>query len=711
VRHRDAVAEVRRGFELLRSSHAKAALERLEASAAIDPELAGSLVGRWLEARLHGEEAILLDTTRMAASQAEPTLPDLYSIRVAADGSRVAVGAAAGTLWLIDLGPTGQPTGPPRAIAAHDEINGLAFSPDGSLLASVGQDGRARLWRPATGALLREVAHEQAPLFSIAFAPDGRRLAWAGATRVLSVEPVDATGNPTGPVVTGRPFADVPGLAEQSNIESLCFLDADSVVAVSHDQALAIAADTGAIEREFKGHRRHLGIVAVSGDGGRFATGGTDRQPRLWNAITGELIAKLPQHPDRVAGIAWLPGDAGVVTGCRDGVIRVFGLDGVERNRLVGHVGRVWDLQSDPQGRVLSAGGDGTVRRWNPAAGAAVAGTREIGLPGVWVPSLTAVPLAGRLVALLTALTQGELNRGLVDLRTGEVTRSGKPVATSMAQSAVDPGTGQVAVFGYDGRGLVLTDDGVRELAMPADVDPPTPSACRWLPGGGLVAGCVKGEAGSVWGWGADLEAARCIVSGRQLIDCFGPAGAGWLAFGDGERVGIMPLVAGSLPAAATPRTLYAPAESAGDGWQTVTALAWSPDETALAVGLRSGAVLIVSVADGRVIQQLTPLPTAVKGLAWAPEGRGIIAANDRVIRLCDASTGISLDEIEPGWTINSVMLASWDDDPASPWLVAWGGRDSVAPAAAGVQPGGRILSLPLGSERVSLATSGTNPR
>ena len=102
---------------------------------------------------------------------------------------------------------------------------------------------------------------------------------------------------------------------------------------------------------------------------------------------------------------------------------------------------------------------------------------------------------------------------------------------------------------------------------------------------------------------------------------------------------------------------------------------------------------------------------TAVKGLAWAPEGRAIIAANDRVIRLCDSSTGVSLDEIEPGWTINSLMLINWADEPASPWLVAWGSRDSVAPAAAGVQPGGRILSLPLGSERLSLATSGTNPR
>ena len=78
VRHRDAVAEIRRGFELLRSSNAKAALERLEASASLDPGLAGSLVGRWLEARLHGEQAILLDTTLMAADQAEPGLPDLY---------------------------------------------------------------------------------------------------------------------------------------------------------------------------------------------------------------------------------------------------------------------------------------------------------------------------------------------------------------------------------------------------------------------------------------------------------------------------------------------------------------------------------------------------------------------------------------------------------------------------------------------------------
>jgi WD40 repeat protein/tRNA A-37 threonylcarbamoyl transferase component Bud32 len=711
VQHRDAVAEVRRGFELLRSSNARAALERLAACAAIEPALAASVPGRWLEARLHGEEAILLDTSRVAALRAEPGLPDLYSIRVTADGSRVAVGAAAGTLWLVDLGSGGRPAGPPRSIAAHDEINGLAFSPDGSLLASVGQDGRARLWRPATGELLREVAHEPAALFSVAFAPDGRRLAWAGAARVIAIEPIDSAGSPTGPAVTCRPFADVPGLAEQSNVESLGFLDPDTVVAVSHDQVLAIAADTGAIEREFVGHRRHLGIVAVSGDGTRIATGGTDRQPRLWSGTSGDLIAVLPQHPDRVAGIAWLPADAGVVTGCRDGVIRVFGLDGVERNRLVGHVGRVWDLQCDPQGRILSAGGDGTVRRWDPATGTAVAGAREIAVPGSWLPTVSPVPEAGRLVGASSALTRADVGRVVIDLRTGEITHGRDVVATSVAQSAVNPRTGQVAVFGHDGRGRVLADDGVRELAMPDAVEPSTPFSSAWLPSGALVGGFGIGEAGELWDWGSDLTHPRRIASSIKPIDCFAPSAKGRLAIGAGERIGVVSAVDGSLPREATPRWLYEPAESTGDGWQSVNSLAWSPEETALAVGLRSGAVLILSAADGRVIQKLTPLPTAVKGLAWAPDGRAIVAANDRVIRLCDASTGISLDEIEPGWTITSVALAQWEDDPSNSWLVAWGGLDQVGPVAAGVQPGGRILSLPLGPQRPALAAGGSAAR
>ncbi len=60
--------------------------------------------------------------------------------------------------------------------------NSLAFSPDGTILATGGNDGMSRLWTVATGELQASLDEQAVAVPNVAFSPDGLTL----ATTVLS---------------------------------------------------------------------------------------------------------------------------------------------------------------------------------------------------------------------------------------------------------------------------------------------------------------------------------------------------------------------------------------------------------------------------------------------------------------------------------------------------------------------------------------------
>src|SRR5262249_35844843 len=58
-----------------------------------------------------------------------------------------------------------------------DHVSGVAFSPDGKVVASASKDHTIRLWEPATGREVQCLEGHVDWVFSIAFSPDGRTLA------------------------------------------------------------------------------------------------------------------------------------------------------------------------------------------------------------------------------------------------------------------------------------------------------------------------------------------------------------------------------------------------------------------------------------------------------------------------------------------------------------------------------------------------------
>jgi WD40 repeat protein len=58
-------------------------------------------------------------------------------------------------------------------------FTGLAYSPDGAILAGGGLDGTVWLWDGRSGALLQTLTGHENMVVGLAFAPDGSRLATA----------------------------------------------------------------------------------------------------------------------------------------------------------------------------------------------------------------------------------------------------------------------------------------------------------------------------------------------------------------------------------------------------------------------------------------------------------------------------------------------------------------------------------------------------
>jgi WD40 repeat protein len=116
------------------------------------------------------------------------------------------------------------------------------------------------------------------------------------------------------------------------------------------------------------------GVVAMkpSADGRHLAG---IRAPMRPGGIAGTAVLRetntgrtwdLSAHGREVTSIVWLPSGRQVVTGSRDGIVRIGGIQGEEPHLLMGHEGAVWSVTVDPHGRrIASAGEDGSVRLWH----------------------------------------------------------------------------------------------------------------------------------------------------------------------------------------------------------------------------------------------------------------------------------------------------------------------------------------------------------
>ena len=316
--------------------------------------------------RNRAEERARIATSRQLASEAdaraarEPILATLLS--VAAYETRDTVEARASMLHAMDerrqvLRFLPERSGTPQDV--RNEGFGIAYSPDGRILASGREDGSVLVWEAESKTLVATLRGEEGRVFDVAFSPDGRTLAAAtfeGVVTIWDVAREDRT-------------AEIPG--PDGSTFSVAFSPDGQLLAVGgYDQ---IALWNGAGSERLGLLRGHEGTairdVAFSPDGSLLASGSHDSTLALWNVAEERRVAVFP-HGTSVFGVAWSP-DGQTVAGATQAGSVV--LSDVQRQSLPGdlpHSSSVFGVAFSPDGASLAAAtSNGDIVLWDVESG------------------------------------------------------------------------------------------------------------------------------------------------------------------------------------------------------------------------------------------------------------------------------------------------------------------------------------------------------
>jgi WD40 repeat protein len=294
------------------------------------------------------------------------------SVAFSPDGSLLAAGTANGlaagtangiSLWDVTA------SGDPRYLGQSDlgtQVNSVAFSPDGTRLAS-GTNSELQLWQVGSFGRLSLLSQSAASTQAVAFNPDGTRLA-AGAGSDLQLWQVGGSGTLS--------LLSTSVTTNGAAVESVAFSPDGMTVADSTDQDstiwlwnITVPSQPVLLTAPLTGSKGTPYSVAFSPDGQMMASADAGGTIRLW-AIPQTTV--LPGQP--LSSVAFSPDGQILADGSTSGTFHLWNMTDPARPRLFAKTeapagsATIFSVAFSPDGHVLATGdANGIVQLWDVA--------------------------------------------------------------------------------------------------------------------------------------------------------------------------------------------------------------------------------------------------------------------------------------------------------------------------------------------------------